>query len=967
MKSALWLLLVVLAGAAASASLGPPAAIGLLAALGLWLLQRQQRLESEVRQLRQALQALRDASPAMAPEAVTATAPSPSLEEEALPADAPPGPPARPARPAASAPPREPALEPVAAAPVMAVEVAFASTALDAPPSPATAAERDERSPFVTSSLGDTLKAWVAGGNTIVRLAVLILFLGVAFLLRYAAEHALVPVELRLAGVAVAAVALVLLGWRLRGKRRGYGLSLQGAGVGVLYLTLFAALRLYELLPPALAFALLAALGAFAALLALRQDALPLAVLGSTGGFLAPVLTSTGEGSHVALFGYYLLLNLGIAFIARHKAWKLLNLVGLGFTFGIGLGWGLKSWRPELFWSTELFLAAHVALYLWIAVQYALRLSAPPADGAAPRAAYADAGLLFGMPLAAFGLQAGMLQGEPLALAASAAALAGVYVLLGTWLWRRLGERLRLVTEGLLALGLTFLALVAPLALDARWTGFTWALQGAGIAWIALRQHRGWALALGVALQALSLLSFWSQPQAATAWTFANPVFLGVAVIGAALLLTARQLQQAAPQAVAWPVDGLPRLGLALRVTPGGLYATHAALLGLAVLHLVAGVLQEAARAPWRWPDLPQLTLIALAVLALPFEALHRRLRWPELSVAARAVLGVAPPFALLGLSASQWDFGDPWPWWWPAGTLALLAWMSAAAWVLHRLDHDPAPGRWRRSLRAEHLLVAWTALIAAALWSHAAMTALAPRHESWTAAAVLAGPTALAWAALGALRRGRWPVAVHPDAWLRGWAAPWLALMALWSLLANAFADGGMAPLPYVPLLNPVDLGHVLMLLYALRLRRAWVSRWSGWALPRGVLVAAGLLAFWWLNSLLVRTLHQWAGTPLWADGTLGSGLVQTTLTIAWTLCALAAMFLATRRFGAALARPVWLLGAALLALTVGKLMLVDLGHTSALQRIVSFLGVGALMLVIGYVSPLPPSAGAARREAST
>jgi uncharacterized membrane protein len=305
------------------------------------------------------------------------------------------------------------------------------------------------------------------------------------------------------------------------------------------------------------------------------------------------------------------------------------------------------------------------------------------------------------------------------------------------------------------------------------------------------------------------------------------------------------------------------------------------------------------------------------------------------------------------------------WDWWWPWGLLALLAWLGTAAWVQHRLDHDPAPDRWRRGTAFEQIAIAWATLAATALWSHAAMATLVPRHEAWTAAAVLAGPTALAWAALEALRRGRWPLRAHPHAWLRAWAAPWLGLMALWSVLANAWSDGDMAPLPYVPLLNPVDLGHALMLLYALRLRRAWQAQGLS-AAPRAVPALGALLAFWWLDSLLVRTLHHWAGTPAWFEGALGSGLVQTTLTIAWALCALTAMFLSTRRVPAALARPVWLAGAALLGLAVVKLMLVDLSHTSALQRIVSFLGVGALMLVIGYVSPLPPAASGARREAS-
>ncbi|NML15881.1 DUF2339 domain-containing protein [Azohydromonas caseinilytica] len=961
MKTWLPLLLAVMVGVAAAESFGP-LAVGLLAAFGIWLMRRQERLEAEVQRLRAALEAQRGTA--------TATAPVPA-QPQAAPDTVPAAAPQAPAQPLPGplASPEDVVPEPVAAAPVLAAEVALSSPALEVPPSPAAAAstEADERALAVTSSLGSTLKAWLAGGNTIVRLAVLILFLGVAFLLRYAAERSLISVELRLAGVAAAAVALVLLGWRLRERRRGYGLSLQGAGIGVLYLTLFAALRLYELLPPVLAFALLVALGLFAALLALWQDALALAVLGFVGGFLAPVLTSTGQGSHVVLFSYYLLLNLGIAFIALHKAWKLLNLVGLLFTFGIGLGWGLRSWRPELLASTEPFLVAHVALYLWIAVQYGRRLTEAPAGAVSQRAAYVDAGLLFGMPLAAFGLQAGMVRHIPDALALSAAVMAGVYLLLGRWLWQRLGERLRLLTEGLLALGVVFLALVPPLALDdARWTSMAWALQGAGVAWVALRQRRGWALALGVALQLLGALSFWGQPPLRSTWAFANLTFLGVAVIALALLFSAWQSRREAPLATGWPAAGGR---LALRATPGGLYRLHAGLLALGALHLVAGVLREAVDRPWTWPHELQSALMALAVLALLFEALHRPLRWPELSVAARPTLALGIPLWLWSLADAGFAPYRAWDWWWAGGTIAVLLWLGVTAWVLHGLDRDPAPGRWRRSLAAEHVAAGWVALAATALWAHAALGTLVPRHGAWTAAVVLAGPTALAWAGLEALQRRRWPQAAHARAWLRAWAAPWLGLMALWSVGVNAFAEGGMAPLPYVPLLNPIDLGHLLMLLYALRLQRA-LRPGAGAAAkappPRWALLIAAGVAFWWLDSFLVRTLHHWAGTPGWFEGALDSGLVQTTLTIAWTLCALAAMFLATRRVPPALARPVWLAGAVLLGLTVLKLMLVDLGQTSALQRIVSFLGVGLLMLVIGYVSPLPPAAPAVRREVS-
>ena len=299
-------------------------------------------------------------------------------------------------------------------------------------------ASDNEHLPAITSSLGASLMSWLRGGNTIVRAAVLILFIGVAFLLRYAAEHVTVPIEVRLAGVALGGVFLTGLGLRLTPERRGYGLSLQGAGLGIVYLALFAAYRLYQLLPSGLSFGLLAAMAVITTVLALRQDALPLAVLGFGGAFLAPVLTSTGQGSHVALFSYFLLLNLAIAAIARSKAWKLLNLEGFLFTFGIASLWGARSYVPEQFWSVEPFLVAHFFLYLFITVHYALRLSEARAEPGLP---LVDGGLLFGTPVVAFGLQAALLKGQPMALAFSAAALAGLYLFLGQYLWRRAGEQ----------------------------------------------------------------------------------------------------------------------------------------------------------------------------------------------------------------------------------------------------------------------------------------------------------------------------------------------------------------------------------------------------------------------------------------------------------------------------------------------------------------------------------------------
>ena len=93
-------------------------------------------------------------------------------------------------------------------------------------------------------------------------------------------------------------------------------------------------------------------------------------------------------------------------------------------------------------------------------------------------------------------------------------------------------------------------------------------------------------------------------------------------------------------------------------------------------------------------------------------------------------------------------------------------------------------------------------------------------------------------------------------------------------------------------------------------------------------------------------------ADVPWSAAGMWNARIAQAALSIVWSIFALASMMIAHRlRFRAA-----WVGGAALLAVVVGKLFFVDLSQVGGVERIVSFMGVGVLLLIIGYVAPVPP-----------
>ncbi|MGO4778842.1 DUF2339 domain-containing protein, partial [Lysobacter sp. 2RAB21] len=172
-----------------------------------------------------------------------------------------------------------------------------------------------------------------------------------------------------------------------------------GGAIGVLLLVVFAAFKLYGLIPAGAAFAISVVLVAGTGVLSVKQNALALAVFAILAGFLAPIWLSTGSGNHVALFGYYAVLNAGIFAIAWWRPWRVLNLIGFAFTWGIGTLWGVLKYRPEHFSTTEPFLLLFFAFYLLIPVLYARRRAAGRRD-------LIDGCLVFGTPLIAFTLQA---------------------------------------------------------------------------------------------------------------------------------------------------------------------------------------------------------------------------------------------------------------------------------------------------------------------------------------------------------------------------------------------------------------------------------------------------------------------------------------------------------------------------------------------------------------------------------
>jgi len=410
----------------------------------------------------------------------------------------------------------------------------------------------------------ESIRQFIFGGNTLVKVGSLILFLGLAFLLRYAASKITVPIELRYAGVAASALALLIFGWKLRQRRRDYALILQGLAIGVLYLTIYAAMKLHPLLPPTLGFILMVVVCACSAVLAVQQNSLALAVAGSLGGFATPILASSGGGSHVALFSYIALLDAGIMAVAWFRAWRVLNLVGFFGTFGLFMAWHSRSWQAEFLVSAELFLLLFFTMFVGILIRFThhlqLSVETTPSsdaerDGAllnvAKRADYIDGTLAFGVPLIAFILHTQMTRHLEFGAAFGALGLGAIYLALATGLrhWAR-GQYLLLI-EIFIALGVVFATLAIPLGLEPQSTAAAWALEAAGIFWIGIRQQRPLARLFAALLLIGSVVNFFRILH--IGHTAGGAVLHGSifgCVLIAASLLTIHWLLRNAPQGV---------------------------------------------------------------------------------------------------------------------------------------------------------------------------------------------------------------------------------------------------------------------------------------------------------------------------------------------------------------------------------------------------------------------------------
>ncbi len=266
---------------------------------------------------------------------------------------------------------------------------AMISKAQAPPPLPISVAPSAKEIPLIVANARDVLGRtwnWILWGQEerpadvsieyalattwLPRLAVTILTACGAWFLMGSYDEGFMGPTARVVLVMLVGAGMIVVGLRMRGNKYSVlGQALLGGGLLLLYLSIFTAGPREHLIPIVFAFALTFLVTTAAWLIAVRVNSMLVAVLGIAGGFLTPVLLSTGDGDLPILYSYILLLNLGILAVSRSRNWPLLNYLGFILTYVLYFGslkhYGRSDFPLAISFLTAFFVIHSVIVYLY--------------------------------------------------------------------------------------------------------------------------------------------------------------------------------------------------------------------------------------------------------------------------------------------------------------------------------------------------------------------------------------------------------------------------------------------------------------------------------------------------------------------------------------------------------------------------------------------------------------------------
>ncbi len=748
-----------------------------------------------------------------------------------------------------------------------------------------------------TDGLMTQIRLWVFQGNPVLKVAILVLVIGIVLLLRFATEHWQLSLAVKLAIVAVVSAVVTSLGFILQNKNRSFALALEGLGLAGLFLTLFFAY--YSQVIPNIFIAggcftviMLMTLG-----LSLKQQSTELALMAMLIAYAAPFTLPIRSATAIELVAYYLLINIAIAILSTLRPWKYLNQIGFLVTAIVGGGYAFYHGYIQEKSTLTVLVFAHIAIFVWLGFRFSQLIAKQDLEHFKLKPSL-DIALIFGAPIVGYLFLYLMYFHQEWYLASFSLGFSIVFTVI--YQLSKRNQSIQLISQSYFSLALIFLALIPPILLHGQWSVVGWAVEGLLIFAFALYQQsnisRYMAMALLIVAGCSSLYYLFELAN------FPNSMYwcLSLSYVAVVILANSRNgfQKQISPMttlllSVLMLSATTMIIALLLDYFKGNNQHIYSLLI-LSFTYLVLNELLLKFKASWTWLVPKWIGVIPLYVFALIL------------------ILDISQNGILLWTNAvERW------------GMLAsglLLTWI------------------WLRPLRGVHLENEWVSL--------GALTSL-----SLASLSLIPSMPYISVVILPLLFCG-WCFLQKNAEWTLFWQTrSSLVLMLLWIICSQLFSQQAFQ-VYILPILNPFDVVSIAILIGFLWMLNLQVKQQYQQGMDQGILAVLSVLSVLWLSSyILLRALHVYFATPynnllLWQDAT-----VQLSLTLLWVSLAFIAMSYATRKT----IRPLWILGGSILVIVTLKLVLFDLSHIGTLARVISFLGAGFIMLIIAYIAPIP------------
>lgn len=784
--------------------------------------------------------------------------------------------------------------------------------------------------------------------NVLAKIGVILLFLASVFFAKYAYAHQIISYLEIFAMTMALSIALLLIGllWRKAGD--SYRFALQGGGLGIGYINILFAhhyliLRVNEwssfrIISSNISLTVAICISLLCTLLALIQNAYSLMGLAFLCGFAAPLFVQDIFSNYMLCLSYYLILNLCITYIAYFKAWRTLFWSGFFATFILAAVWGwyrshnpvFANWDGQNYFlfNSECFLVAFFILYCLIGIFYARNKDPLRTE------AYVDAPLVFGVPLACLILQVDLVQWNAYALMLSTFFAALFYIILASGL-KKINRFFYPLSTAFYAISLFLWTAFIPLFLSLRATPIffrtappymlthtasfipAWALESLAIIWFSVRQKERRLTLFGIGLHVLTQIYFFALYFFSTYWASGR---IASHIMAISLLLAGTNI------AIAYLLDRNPDGSSRQKC-----YSTISFIVSLFWLGMTWKNLYDAyspslsqlnQSVPWLFGNSNPLwmsTFVAYLVCAsfLGF-ILYWLLRWQKLTR-----LGYLLFIALL----TSLTINDQ----------VNICWLLLfAAWgVFLSTQKQLAP--WKQKFFSQSTRIIFCLQIVFFALNQ-------PASERFMSASLCL--IALLALLFNSASRYRFVPTNAYHFYQTSCNTTILVLAGGLIFLSGNYSGDTLGYFGALPLLNLLDLPCIILLLLMFHWQQhnaKQITRYLVWI---------GLLTLTWISAALLRIMHHYDHVPFSLAEFFTSTLTQSILSLIWG--GLALLLIGSTRYNAK--RSLWFAGSILLGITCLKLLFVDMGQVNTLSRIIVFFVLGILLLVIDYLSPLPP-----------